>query len=106
MPPHRWAARLASTTPFRQREVLPIAPMGIPGDHEMQGPDDFDITRRDLLILAAASVAATAMPLATNAEAPVSEPPVMAKVSFEVNGKPCALEIGRASCRERVFRTV
>jgi xanthine dehydrogenase YagT iron-sulfur-binding subunit len=59
----------------------------------MPGPGDFDITRRELLILGAASVAATAVPLAAKAEAPVAEPPIISKVSFHVNGKAYALEL-------------
>ena len=59
----------------------------------MPGPSDFDITRRELLILGATSVAATALPLVADAQTPVAEPPVMSKVSFDVNGKACVLEL-------------
>jgi len=53
----------------------------------MQGPGDLDLSRRELLILGAASAAATAVPLVAKAQAPDVEPPVMSKVSFDVNGK-------------------
>ena len=59
----------------------------------MQGPGDFEITRRELLILGAASVAATAVPLVAEAQPAVAEPPVLSKVSFQVNGKGCDLEL-------------
>jgi xanthine dehydrogenase YagT iron-sulfur-binding subunit len=51
------------------------------------------ISRRDLMAASAASVATSAAPLST--EAAVSDPaaPVLAKVSFEVNGKARTLEL-------------
>ena len=55
--------------------------------------DTFELTRRDLLKVGAASVAATAVPLTAKGQAPASDAPVSAKVSFEVNGKACALEL-------------
>ena len=55
--------------------------------------DSFELTRRDLLKVGAASVAATAVPLTAKGQAPASDAPVSAKVSFEVNGKACALQL-------------
>jgi xanthine dehydrogenase YagT iron-sulfur-binding subunit len=60
----------------------------------MQSPGDFEITRREFLLLGtAAVVAATAPPLIGKWQTPAAEPPVLSKVSFEVNGKACALEL-------------
>jgi xanthine dehydrogenase YagT iron-sulfur-binding subunit len=59
----------------------------------MQSPGDLEITRRDLLILGAASAAATAVPLVGRAQTPGSEPPVLSKVSFDVNGKVYELKV-------------
>jgi xanthine dehydrogenase YagT iron-sulfur-binding subunit len=55
--------------------------------------DSFELTRRDLLKVGAASVAATAVPLTAKGQTPASDAPVSAKVSFEVNGKACALQL-------------
>ena len=55
--------------------------------------DTFDLTRRDLLKAGAASVAATAVPLTAQGRASAADAPVRAKVSFEVNGKACALQL-------------
>ena len=58
----------------------------------MQSPDDLEFSRRDLMKVGAASVAATTAALpATAAEA--AETPVLSKVSFEVNGKTQMLEL-------------
>lgn len=59
----------------------------------MQGPGDFDISRRDLLIIGAATAAATAVPLVAKGRTPGTEPPVLSKVSFHVNGKACELRL-------------
>lgn len=59
----------------------------------MQSPGDFDLSRRDLLILGAASAAASAVPLVAKGQAPAAEPPVLSKVSFDVNGKPRVLKL-------------
>jgi xanthine dehydrogenase YagT iron-sulfur-binding subunit len=59
----------------------------------MQGPSDFDVSRRDLLKIGAVSIAATTMPLVATGQAPVAAPPVLAKVSFEINGKPRELKV-------------
>ena len=63
----------------------------------MQDSGDLEISRRNLLIGGAASAAATAVPSVVVAqpvsEAPTIRPPVMSKVSFDVNGKAHALEV-------------
>lgn len=63
----------------------------------MQTPRDFEITRREFLLLGtSAVVAATAAPLLgkwQSRRGGTAEPPVMSKVSFFVNGKACALEL-------------
>lgn len=59
----------------------------------MQGPGDFDISRRDLLIIGAATAAATAVPLVAKGQTPGAEPPVLSKVSFDVNGRACELRL-------------
>ena len=47
---------------------------------------DPEISRRDLLIVGAASAAATATPSSAGAQGAVGAPPVLATVAFEVNG--------------------
>jgi xanthine dehydrogenase YagT iron-sulfur-binding subunit len=65
----------------------------------MQGPVDFEMSRRKLLIvgaasLAAPSVTATSTPSsAAHAQAAVIAAPAIAKVSFKVNGKIRELEL-------------
>ena len=59
----------------------------------MQTPGDLEISRRDLMIGAAASVAVTAAPSAASAAAPVTETPVTPNVSFNVNGQARELAI-------------
>jgi len=64
----------------------------------MQSPSDFEMSRRDLLIGASASVALTSAPNVANAEATAIETsPVAglstAKVSFTVNGETRSLEL-------------
>jgi xanthine dehydrogenase YagT iron-sulfur-binding subunit len=59
----------------------------------MPKPGSFELTRRELLIGGAASVAATAVPLVASGQTPTTQAPVLAKVSFEVNGKPVALAL-------------
>jgi len=58
----------------------------------MDSLSDFEISRRGVLVTAAATVAATAAPSAADAQSAAGAP-VMAKVSFEVNGRPQALEL-------------
>lgn len=65
----------------------------------MQNPRDLEISRRDLMIVGAASVVATAMPPNANAQgavagaSAVSGAPVMSKVSLSVNGAAHELEL-------------
>jgi xanthine dehydrogenase YagT iron-sulfur-binding subunit len=59
----------------------------------MQSPGDFEISRRDLLLGTAASVAATTAPSVATAKAAVVGEPVMSNVSFNVNGQTRALEL-------------
>jgi xanthine dehydrogenase YagT iron-sulfur-binding subunit len=59
----------------------------------MHSPGSFDLTRRELLIAGVASAAATTGPLFARGQAPHTTAPVLASVSFEVNGQPCALEL-------------
>jgi xanthine dehydrogenase YagT iron-sulfur-binding subunit len=51
-----------------------------------------DISRRDLLIVGAVSAASTAVPATSAAQTP-AEPPVLAKVAFDVNGERRELEL-------------
>jgi xanthine dehydrogenase YagT iron-sulfur-binding subunit len=59
----------------------------------MQGPSDFEITRRDLLKVGAVSVAVSAAPLVAKGQAPPADAPVLSKVSFNVNGKAYNLKL-------------
>jgi xanthine dehydrogenase YagT iron-sulfur-binding subunit len=67
---------------------------------DMQRPREFHVSRRDLLVGAAASAAVTAAPPAANAQGPAANPqaavagaPSMSKVSFNVNGSARELEL-------------
>jgi len=59
----------------------------------MQGPSDFEITRRDLLKAGAVSVAVSTVPLVAKGQAPAADAPVLSKVSFTVNGKAYNLKL-------------
>jgi xanthine dehydrogenase YagT iron-sulfur-binding subunit len=66
----------------------------------MQHPSDLELSRRDLLIGTAASVAVTGAPTVGNAQAPAAgvqaaavEVPSISKVSFTVNGMARELEL-------------
>lgn len=59
----------------------------------MQNPGDFDVSRRELLVASAASVAATTVPSVSGAREMSSLAPVAYTVSFSVNGQPRHLEI-------------
>ena len=60
----------------------------------MQNPGNFEITRREFLLVGtAAVVAATAVPRIAKGQTPATEPPVVSKVSFDVNGDACELEL-------------
>jgi xanthine dehydrogenase YagT iron-sulfur-binding subunit len=65
----------------------------------VQCPDDFEMTRRDLLIAGSVGVAATIVPNLA-ADQPSAEgyaaataPPIVSTVSFLVNGQPCELQL-------------
>jgi xanthine dehydrogenase YagT iron-sulfur-binding subunit len=68
--------------------------MQIPEDSEIPR-GDFEITRREFLLAGTAAVALTTLPRATGQAAAAIEPmqPILTKVSFTVNGKPCELEL-------------
>src|SRR5437773_11773060 len=59
----------------------------------MQDSESFELTRRELLIAGAATVAATAVPRVADGRLPAREAPVVAKVKFEVNGTARQLEL-------------
>src|SRR3954463_8444331 len=66
----------------------------------MKSPSDLDLSRRDLLVGTAASLAVTAPPSVANAQASADgsqaaavEVPSISKVSFTVNGQAHALEL-------------
>jgi xanthine dehydrogenase YagT iron-sulfur-binding subunit len=60
----------------------------------MQDPSQFEISRRDVMIAAAASTAVTAVPFHVEADTPSSaEQPVMEKVTLNVNGTQYVLEL-------------
>jgi xanthine dehydrogenase YagT iron-sulfur-binding subunit len=60
----------------------------------MQDPSQFGISRRDAVIVAAASTAIGAVPFPAEAEMPTTaEQPVMQKVTLTVNGAARALEL-------------
>ncbi|HEY5754551.1 MAG TPA: aldehyde dehydrogenase iron-sulfur subunit PaoA [Steroidobacter sp.] len=54
---------------------------------------DLEITRRDLLKVGAVSAAAAAVPQVAKGQSPAAQPPVLTKVSFNVNGKPRELTL-------------
>jgi xanthine dehydrogenase YagT iron-sulfur-binding subunit len=56
----------------------------------MQGPGDFDLSRRDVLKLGAA---ATAAPLVANAQTAAADAPVATQLTLQVNGKAHALKL-------------
>jgi xanthine dehydrogenase YagT iron-sulfur-binding subunit len=57
------------------------------------GPDDFEITRRDLLKVGAVTAVVSATPLVAKGQAPAADAPVVSKVSFTVNGKAYNLKL-------------
>jgi xanthine dehydrogenase YagT iron-sulfur-binding subunit len=59
----------------------------------MRDPDDFEISRRELLALGTFLAAATAVPGLAKAQPSDVEPPILSRVSFQVNGKTHALEL-------------
>jgi xanthine dehydrogenase YagT iron-sulfur-binding subunit len=56
----------------------------------MQGPGDFDLSRRDVLKLGAA---ATAAPLVANGQTTAADAPVSSQLSLNVNGQVRALKV-------------
>jgi xanthine dehydrogenase YagR molybdenum-binding subunit len=64
------------------------------GGHDMQGgPDDFEITRRDLLKVGAVTAVVSATPLVAKGQPPAADAPVVSKVSFSVNGRAYNLKL-------------
>jgi xanthine dehydrogenase YagT iron-sulfur-binding subunit len=60
----------------------------------VQTPEEFEVSRRGVIVGGAASVAtATFVPAGSAVAAPAPVPPPTAKVTFEVNGTPHALEL-------------
>jgi xanthine dehydrogenase YagT iron-sulfur-binding subunit len=60
----------------------------------MKSSDDFDITRREFVLIGTAAVAATTTtPLMASGAAPNAEPPPISKVTFKVNGQACDLDL-------------
>src|SRR5215212_5217707 len=59
----------------------------------MSKSNDIKFTRRDFLITGATSVAATTLPSAFAGEPAEARPPVVSKVSFQVNGQPRELTL-------------
>jgi xanthine dehydrogenase YagT iron-sulfur-binding subunit len=56
-------------------------------------PDEFEVSRRGLLMGATASVALTAVPIVADAQAGPVKEPVLSEVSFSVNGNAHELEL-------------
>jgi xanthine dehydrogenase YagT iron-sulfur-binding subunit len=54
---------------------------------------NFDLSRRDLLKIGAASVAASTLPLTAQGQTAAAAPPVLSKVAFKVNGKAYDLKL-------------
>ena len=59
----------------------------------MQDLPEFELSRRDFLIVSAASATATAVPFVAQARASGAEQPVSLKVTFNVNGTPHELKV-------------
>ena len=59
----------------------------------MQNPGDFDVSRRELLVASAASVAATTVPTASGARETSPLSPMQQSVAFVVNGKATQLNV-------------
>jgi hypothetical protein len=54
----------------------------------MQDRGNLDLSRRDLMIVGAASATAAAVPSVGRAQAPMTGAAVISKLSFDVNGVP------------------
>jgi xanthine dehydrogenase YagT iron-sulfur-binding subunit len=61
----------------------------------MKRSENMEISRREFLVIGTSTAAASMVPFANGQPPPAtgSLAPVMAKVSFTVNGKPCELEV-------------
>ncbi|HEX2854062.1 MAG TPA: aldehyde dehydrogenase iron-sulfur subunit PaoA [Opitutaceae bacterium] len=61
----------------------------------MPRPDSSDLTRREFLVIGSTAVAATMVSPLVKGQNPAAPdaPSFLTKVSFNVNGKPCALEL-------------
>jgi xanthine dehydrogenase YagT iron-sulfur-binding subunit len=59
----------------------------------MRDPDDFEISRRELIALGTFLAAATAVPGLAKAQPSDVEPPILSRASFQVNGKTHALKL-------------
>jgi xanthine dehydrogenase YagT iron-sulfur-binding subunit len=83
--------------PFMEPKVIPPDQRS-PQVCELQQEEQMDesmpinVTRRELLIVAATSAAATTVPSAL-AQSPEASPPVLTEVSLDVNGKPVKLHL-------------
>jgi xanthine dehydrogenase YagT iron-sulfur-binding subunit len=60
---------------------------------EEEDSGDIKLTRREFLLVSATSAAAVTLPSVFAAETPAARPPVISKVSFEINGKVQELEL-------------
>jgi xanthine dehydrogenase YagT iron-sulfur-binding subunit len=65
----------------------------VEAERDMQSPGNFEVTRRGVLVGAGASAAVTAVPPLARAQGTAAGAPVVAKVSFTVNGQQHALEL-------------
>ena len=97
-----WSAAGFRDVALRHRRAAERQQRGVDGKGERRDSTDRrtqhmqdteDINRRELLIAGAATAAATAFPLAVNAQDSGTAAPVIAKVTFEVNGKPQSLAL-------------
>jgi xanthine dehydrogenase YagT iron-sulfur-binding subunit len=59
----------------------------------MDDSDSFPISRRDLLVAGASSIATTAVPTSTAAQGSAGETAVLVRVALEVNGSPRTVEV-------------
>jgi len=59
----------------------------------MAGSSDYELSRRELLKIGAVSVTASAVPLVAKGQTPAADPPVLSKVTLDVNGRPRELKL-------------
>src|SRR3979409_814176 len=81
-----WSSHIRGTAPVHAALTLRRRKK----EHDMQNSRDVDVSRRDLMVGAAASVAVVTAPSVASAQAANSVPSL--KVSFTVNGKVRDLE--------------